>query len=193
MVFEATVKIKQYCSVCKEELTMEVVPTADGEEDGVLWLRCPRCQGFLPKISSSLAQPATRDDESAAPADSSLARAEADGGEETRASTGGERVESLETDDGPNDTTKELESATAVQEEPIADYAAKLADADLTRAVPYRPWGTYGIGAVIHHLAWDDCGVVVDKEILPGNRHVVKVFFEKAGVVRLIEEDTRTA
>ena len=31
---------------------MEVVPTADGEEDGVIWLRCPGCQGYLPKIDS---------------------------------------------------------------------------------------------------------------------------------------------
>ena len=41
-------KSRQFCSVCKEWLEMEVVPTSDGEEDdGVIWFRCPQCQGFL--------------------------------------------------------------------------------------------------------------------------------------------------
>ena len=55
MLPEAVVKITQYCSVCREELAMEVVPTDDGEDDGVIWLRCPRCQGFLPKIENGFA------------------------------------------------------------------------------------------------------------------------------------------
>ena len=44
-------KIAQYCSVCKQSLEMEVAPTADGDDDGVIWLRCPQCKGFLPRIS----------------------------------------------------------------------------------------------------------------------------------------------
>ena len=38
------------------------------------------------------------------------------------------------------------------------------------------------------HLAWDDCGVVVAKEDLPGGRQVIKCYFAEAGVVRLIEK-----
>ncbi len=58
-----------------------------------------------------------------------------------------------------------------------------------TRATPtpYRPWETYEVGQCIQHLAWEDCGVVVAKEELPGGRQVIKCFFEEAGVVRLIE------
>ena len=52
-----TLMIEQYCSVCKAVLEMSVVQTSDGEEDGVLWLRCPRCHGFLPKISDNVDQP----------------------------------------------------------------------------------------------------------------------------------------
>ena len=58
-------KSKQFCSVCKEWLDMEVVPTGDGDEDdGVIWFRCPQCQGFLPKLSGANLQ----DDEDEAPA-----------------------------------------------------------------------------------------------------------------------------
>ncbi len=33
---------------------MEVVPTGDGDDDdGVIWFRCPQCQGFLPKLSGA--------------------------------------------------------------------------------------------------------------------------------------------
>ena len=42
---------------------------------------------------------------------------------------------------------------------------------------------------MIHHLAWDDFGLVVGKEVLPGNRRVVKVRFTTAGTVHLIEQD----
>ena len=46
-------KSKQYCSVCKEWLDMEVVSGGDPEEDdGVTWYRCPGCQGFLPKLTA---------------------------------------------------------------------------------------------------------------------------------------------
>jgi hypothetical protein len=55
-------------------------------------------------------------------------------------------------------------------------------------AVPYRPWQQYAEGDVIHHLAWNDYGVVLAKEVLPGHRCVVKVRFAEAGIVRLIED-----
>ena len=38
--------INQYCSVCKNHFDMEVVKQGSGK--GVIWLKCPGCQGFLP-------------------------------------------------------------------------------------------------------------------------------------------------
>ncbi len=75
--------------------------------------------------------------------------------------------------------------------EPIAEYAAMLEAADVEAAVPYRPWDSYELGQCILHLAWNDCGVVVGKESLPGGRQAVKCYFSEAGVVRLIENDHR--
>ncbi len=66
-----------------------------------------------------------------------------------------------------------------------------LAAVDPGAAVPYRPWATYEVGQCVLHLAWNDCGVVVAKEALPGGRHVIKCWFQGAGVVRLIENAPR--
>jgi hypothetical protein len=38
--------INQYCSVCKDQFEMEVVK--QGSSKGVIWLKCPGCQGYLP-------------------------------------------------------------------------------------------------------------------------------------------------
>jgi hypothetical protein len=38
----------QYCSVCKKYFEMEVVK--QGSNESVIWLKCPGCQGFLPRI-----------------------------------------------------------------------------------------------------------------------------------------------
>jgi hypothetical protein len=38
----------QFCSVCKSTFEMEVV--RESAEDGVIWLRCPNCQGILPHM-----------------------------------------------------------------------------------------------------------------------------------------------
>jgi hypothetical protein len=40
--------INQYCSVCKEHFDMEVIK--QGSSKGVIWLKCPGCQGFLPHM-----------------------------------------------------------------------------------------------------------------------------------------------
>ena len=40
--------ITQFCSVCKEHFEMEVVK--QGSSKGVIWLKCPGCQGFLPHM-----------------------------------------------------------------------------------------------------------------------------------------------
>ena len=38
----------QYCSVCKAQFDMSVV--SESAEDGVIWLKCPNCQGILPHM-----------------------------------------------------------------------------------------------------------------------------------------------
>jgi len=40
--------MQQFCSVCKSTFEMEVV--RESTEDGVIWLRCPNCQGILPHM-----------------------------------------------------------------------------------------------------------------------------------------------
>ena len=162
-------KIPQYCSVCKAEYEMSVVPTSDGDDDGVVWLQCPSCKGFLPKVSSSVdLKPA---DERDAPAEDAAPEAPAE---------------------TPATPDPEAAPSEAAEEEPPPDEPPPpdpLADMDVSLAVPYRPWETYAEGDVIHHLAWDDYGVVVAKETLPGNRNVVQVHFAEAGTVRLIEQE----
>jgi hypothetical protein len=194
---------------------MEVVPTDDGEDDGVIWLRCPDCGGFLPKIRSSSAfateqrdGPVTRtpDPASGDPAADGTVAEEAE--PQPRSRERGHRSAASETEAAANDLdTPGLPDVTATPDapdpssaqsapepeepqEPLDEYAAMLADRDPATAVPYRPWSVYAAGDLIHHLAWDDVGVVVAKEKLPGNRLVVKVFFDKMGVARLIEGDT---
>lgn len=158
--------IEQYCSVCKAVLEMSVVPTSDGDEDGVLWLRCPRCHGFLPKISDNIDQPRR------------VAEPAAEIGEAA--------------DEAPEPGIREAPPSPEAAESPATGgedlSPAPMPDFDPETAIPYRPWNRFAVGAVIRHLAWDDYGVVLAKEILPGNRHAVKVQFEKAGIVRLIED-----
>ncbi len=88
----------------------------------------------------------------------------------------------------PAPTRRGSRTEPAPPPEPVAEYAAMLADADPANAHPYRPGQAYEVGDVIHHLAYDDIGVVVAKEDLPGGRKVVKTYFEKVGVIRLIEQ-----
>jgi hypothetical protein len=235
------VKINQYCSVCKKHLDMEVIPTDDAGDDGVIWLRCPECKGFLPKFSGEGLKrpPATAEQDSRTADARSASTAQPDAGPtRRRAQTGAparpgamadagtgstteppadrdsglaaDRLPADEPADGPrdepadepqDDSQDELQDESvgeaaaaagraAAAAEPIAEYAARLAEADLAAARPYRSTAAYAVGDVIHHLAYDDIGVVVAKESLPGGRLAVKVFFEKAGVVRLIEQAT---
>ena len=267
----AKAKSRQFCSVCKEWLEMEVVPTSDGDEDdGVIWFRCPQCQGFLPKLrgrdteeqapdpkemdvaaaptagESGTSPGSAADDDDALPWDSPaammaamqeekvadpsvtdeeeddplLGAAEVEAGkaspqgkpeDKSPASGGGlpgvaaDEVDSAPDLDGdlalaPDDDDTDYSAASSEgegadgpsePEEPLHEYVAMLAALDPETAVSYRPWGTYEVGQCIHHLAWDDCGVVVAKEALPGKRMAIKVFFEEAGVVRLIEQAPR--
>lgn len=199
-------KSKNYCSVCKQWLDMEVVTSGDSEDDdGVTWYRCPGCQGFLPKLNAGAEDrpadaPAALEDEpvaaaagaepvaAAAPpipdeptdplAELPVDLAAVDAVEETVDEKGGASGEKA---------TEEAREDATEPPEPVAEYAAMLAEADVAQARPYRPWDTYAEGDCILHLAWNDCGIVVGKEKLPGGRHVIKVFFSEAGVVRLIE------
>ncbi len=209
---------------------MEVVPTNDGDEDdGVIWFRCPQCQGFLPKLSGAdLQEPEAESSPSAADAtvgdtdsaaDESLpwdSPADMMAAQQTEA----QKVEPEtspflpEDDDGPEPKSAEpvkppdteLSDDVDVSDdpytpdkpekpvepsEPIHEYVAMLAVLDASDATPYRPWETYEVGQCLHHLAWEECGVVVAKEDLPGGRRIIKCFFEDAGVVRLIEQAPR--
>ncbi len=185
-------KINQYCSVCKKSLDMEVVPTDDGEDDGVIWLRCPDCGGFLPKIRDAL--PIGGEDADATTADSTTAD---DSITDDTGAAAGEPTpvaESTETTTPAaigKPSPKKASPESAGPPEPLDEYATLLAEQDPASAVPYRSWNVYTEGDLVHHLAWDDVGVVVAKEKLPGNRQVVKVYFEKMGIARLIEGDAK--
>ena len=208
-------KSKQFCSVCKEWLEMEVVPTGDGDDDGVIWYRCPQCQGFLPKLSSSESSDESESDTESPAEDSSPASAPESSGldpdDEMPFDSPAEMMaaqsaakpdrgsDSSSEDDSPrekstDDSASTKSSSPAPEVEPIAEYAVQLEEAlsilppDAEGGLPYRPWDTYEVGQCIHHLAWEDCGVVVGKEELPGGRQIIKVFFQEAGVVRLIEQ-----
>jgi hypothetical protein len=185
------VKINQYCSVCKKHLDMEVIPTDDGGDDGVIWLRCPECQGFLPKFTGEGMKQEAPPAASAADADADPAQTDT----ETAAApppaveapappvaAEAPAAEIVEPDEGAES------DASSPPAEPIAEYAAQLAAADTTTAKPYRPSSQYAVGDVVLHLAYDDVGIVVAKERLPGGRKAVKVFFDGAGVVHLIEQ-----
>jgi len=202
------VKANQFCSVCKQWLDMEVVPTGD-DDDGVIWYRCPQCQGYLPQLGGDH-PPAARSagtgdgsrDEAPEPASRSVTAADdmpwdspadmmaARGIASRQPSAAGEDVDAGDEDDDDDAAAAGSDPGPAATE-PLAEYAAMLAALDPTTAVPYRPWETYEVGQCIHHLAWDDCGVVVAKEALPGGRKAVKCYFAAAGVVRLIEGASR--
>ena len=212
---------------------MEVVPTSDGEEDdGVIWFRCPQCQGFLPKLSGAESGPesgsakespaaagtgqaeesppsggeASQDPEPApadTPDDAMPWDSPADMMKAREASTTEEEV-LPDLDDAESADLEDVDSVPAEAEdesdrppedsqesEPIHKYVALLAETDQSDPVPYRPWETYEVGQCIHHQAWEDCGIVLAKEDLPGGRQVIKCFFAEAGVVRLIEKAPR--
>jgi len=64
--------MRQYCSVCKDHLEMTVV--SDANEDGVVWLKCPRCKGILPHMEDMVGGvPATESSDPVQEIDISLA------------------------------------------------------------------------------------------------------------------------
>ncbi len=188
-------KINQYCSVCKQHLDMDVVPTEDGGDDGVIWLRCPECKGFLPKFSgesaasTAVADPTDAEPSTAEPAVAGSIVPAQPVPPQPRRDTAATPDADDDTDDDADDDVAD-DAPAAAPAEPIAEYAARLAAADVSMARPYRPSDAYTVGDVIHHLAWDDCGLVVANESLPGGRKAVKVYFESVGVAHLIERTT---
>ena len=206
---------------------MEVVPTSDGEEDdGVIWFRCPQCQGFLPKLSGA--------DLKAEPEEASAVETDTDSPQDPPAESGPSPT--LPSESGSDETmpwdspaemmaagentvpdpglpdleelvvsdlvaavpkTEDAETSrgsktnAAEPAEPVHEYAALLAENDQNEPTPYRPWETYEVGQCILHQAWEDCGIVVAKEDLPGGRQIIKCYFAEAGVVRLIEKAPR--
>lgn len=128
--------MRQYCSVCKGHYDMTVV--RESVEDGVIWLKCPHCQGILPHMPES------------------------DGG--------GSKGEA---------------TATAPARRPVV--ADPLEDLDVEAARPYDASEVFAVGDVVHHRGWNDYGVVLAKQVLPGNRHVIRVRFAQSGEVQLIE------
>jgi hypothetical protein len=200
-------KSRQFCSVCKQWLDMEIVPTGDGDDDGVVWFRCPQCQGFLPKLSAASVEPGARagavvDETSVAAAESAddaaaAADDAADVDDEGLDAVDPDLVDIADTIDDADDDTEVAPprpvgvSGPITEAEPIMEYAAMLAAVDPEASVPYRPWDSYEVGQCVLHLAWNDCGVVVGKEVLPGGRRVIKCWFQGAGVVRLIENTQR--
>ena len=185
---------------------MEVGPTSGGEEDdGVIWFRCPQCQGFLPKLggiesdsekdaASSSGDSSPVAGETAESSESSDSTDTADSGEALPWDSPADMMAAREKspDDpsptGPTDPKGRGKDEPAEPSEPVHEYAALLAEKDQSQPTPYRPWETYDVGQCIHHQAWEDCGVVVAKEDLPGGRQIIKCYFEEAGVVRLIEQ-----
>jgi hypothetical protein len=203
-------KSRQFCSVCKQWLDMEIVPTGDGDDDGVVWFRCPQCQGFLPKLSVMSAEPggdasasgdASGIDDASALEASALALEAADAAidEEFGTYVPDPSLPPIDADDDEDDEDDADDeaprpvgvAAPLAGAEPVMEYAAMLAAVDPETSVPYRPWDSYEVGQCVLHLAWNDCGVVVAKEVLPGGRRVIKCWFQGAGVVRLIENAPR--
>lgn len=60
--------IRQHCSVCKADFDMEIIKQGAGE--GVVWLKCPSCQGFLPYMQEDDTEAA---DEKAGSAEAAVA------------------------------------------------------------------------------------------------------------------------
>ena len=185
-------KISQYCSVCKAEYDMDVVPTDD--DDGVLWLQCPLCKGYLPKVKSSLQVVDAQREE-----DARIHEGESGTDADDKSATLVPGPADLDLDaaaavlpdsDDDADLVADHEAAGVAGTGDDLQEGLELLEAmDVSEAVPYRPWRIYAKGDILHHLAWDDHGVVLDKEMLPGNRCVLKVRFAEAGLVRLIEDD----
>jgi len=55
--------MRQYCSVCKSQYEMTVVSEAG--DDGVVWLKCPQCEGILPYMPPEAGEAGSADGDTA--------------------------------------------------------------------------------------------------------------------------------
>jgi hypothetical protein len=111
--------MRQFCSVCKSTFEMEVV--RESAEDGVIWLRCPNCQGILPHM------PSIAEDEAAAP--------DADGG-------GGARPAPAA--DEPDPVSAAADLLDEIDPEAARPYFA-TETYEVGEVVHHRAWNDYGI------------------------------------------------
>lgn len=126
--------MEQYCSVCKARYDMTVV--SESADDGVIWLKCPNCQGILPHM--------------------------------------------------PEISEEAKESAESVSKT-VSEPEAEISEMDIATAKPYAPTGHYAVGDVLYHRGWDDHGLVLEKQELPGGRGLLKVRFVEHGEMQLVE------
>ena len=87
----------------------------------------------------------------------------------------------------PETETADEASAPEVEgpEEPAA--ATEEPDFDIEQAKPYSPQGHFEVGDVLHHRGWNDYGIVLEKQELPGGRGLLKVRFVEQGEMQLVE------
>ena len=128
--------MEQYCSVCKARYDMTVV--SESSDDGVVWLKCPNCQGILPHMPD------------------------------------------IAGDGDPPATSAKVSTEPKVSSE---TFSAEL---DVAMAKPYEPTSHYAVGDVLYHRGWDDHGLVLERQELPGARALLKVRFVQHGEMQLV-------
>lgn len=111
--------MRQFCSVCKSTFEMEVV--RESAEDGVIWLRCPNCQGILPHM------PSIAEDEGAVPA-----------------AGGGAGARPAPADDEPDPVSAAADLLDEIDPEAARPYVASDTY-EVGDVVHHRAWNDYGI------------------------------------------------
>lgn len=86
------------------------------------------------------------------------------------------------------DDAEEGAEATDRDSESVSESAtAEELDFDVDSAKPYTPQGRFEVGDVLHHRGWNDYGIVLEKQELPGGRGLLKVRFVEQGEMQLVE------
>jgi hypothetical protein len=113
--------MRQFCSVCKSTFEMEVV--RESAEDGVIWLRCPNCQGILPHMPD-IAEPEPKPE---------------DTGTDAGTGSAGSR---------PSPAEDALSAAAELLEEIDPEQARSYNEAEtyeVGQVIHHRAWNDYGI------------------------------------------------
>lgn len=79
-----------------------------------------------------------------------------------------------------------LDGDDSAEAEPAEDEFS-LDNIDEDKVQEYDSSRIYEVGEVVYHRSWNDYGRVVEKLILPGDRHAVRVQFLNQGDVNLLE------